>query len=81
MGVGVEVGEASLGSADLPLVAQHVAAGEQRVVEGLVVGGPEGQVLEALAPGGEELPVEGGRVVVLLDQLDLQIARVGQWRC
>jgi hypothetical protein len=60
------------------VVRGRVAAGEHVVVERLVVVRPVGDVLQPLAPGVEELLVHRGCVVVLLDELELDVAAVGQ---
>src|SRR5689334_7113945 len=74
----VEIGEASLVAADLAFVADPVAEPERLVVERLVIVAPVGHVLEAFVAGVQKLLVQRGCVVALLDQLDLQIAGIGQ---
>src|SRR3954453_16204304 len=78
MGLGVEIGKAPLVTADLALMADPIAERERPVVERLVVVAPVGHVLEAFVAGLEEFPVQRRRVVALLDQLDLEVAGIGQ---
>ncbi len=57
----------------LPDREARCARAVQVGVEGL---GPVGDVLQALVPCREEVPVHAGSVVSLLDQLDLQWPRI-----
>ncbi|MCY1554989.1 hypothetical protein D9M68_916070 [compost metagenome] len=73
-----EVGEAPAHAhaATVALDVTRRAQVSHGVVEAIVA--PVGQVLGALAAAAQRIEVERGGVVALLDQLDLQVAGVGQ---
>src|SRR5882672_5123409 len=78
MGLRIEIGEAALFAADLAFMSDFIAKRQRAVVERLIVAGPVRHVLQAFAAGVEELLVHRGRIVALLDQLDLEIAGIGE---
>src|SRR5690242_14088916 len=78
MGLRVEIGEAALFAADLALMSHLVAKRQRPVVELLVFPAPIRHVLQAFAAAIEKFLVHRGRIVALLDQLDLEIAGIGE---
>src|SRR6476620_2207818 len=78
MGFCVEIGEATLLATDLAFMSDFVAKRQRAVVEALIVAAPVRHVLQAFTAGVQKLLVHRGRVVALLDQLDLEIAGIGK---
>src|SRR5262249_49968295 len=62
----------------IALLADGVAVGEGAFVARVVILGPARPVLQPLAPGGQEIPPHAGCRAPLLDQLELDIAGVGE---
>src|SRR6185369_10719471 len=60
------------------VLADRVSRCEGALQDFVVVDRPTRPVLHAFASGGEEVAVHAGRLATLLDELELNVARVGE---
>ena len=73
-----EVDETPIRAMDPAFLPDLVACGGEAFHVGVESFCPVGHVLESLVPGPEEIEIHGWGVIELLDQLNLQVPRIGQ---